>query len=249
MNSNISSYFDSTYLKTNDQASISKEEDKQRIKLFVLEAIKYNFKLVMIRANHISLAKEIIDSKKSNVLVGTVIDFPNGNSNIQEKLNEIHAAIDLEADEIDVVINYNRFIKGDVEHITKEVKKCTSLCLENNKTIKWIIESAALNDNQITSICRLIKDVVLNELGSEYTENVFVKSSTGFFVTSDSKPNGASRHSIKLMVEHSAPLAVKASGGIRSRSDFNTMIDLGVKRIGTSSALAIMNGEKSDSSY
>ena len=70
MNSNISSYFDSTYLKTNEQASISKEEDKQRIKLFVLEAIKYNFKLVMIRANHISLAKEIIDSKKSNVLVG-----------------------------------------------------------------------------------------------------------------------------------------------------------------------------------
>ena len=177
-----------------------------------------------------------------------IIDFPNGNSNIQEKLNEIHAAIDLEADEIDVV-NYNRFIKGDVEHITQEVKKCTSLCLENNKTIKWIIESAALNDNQITSICRLIKDVVLNELGSEYTENVFVKSSTGFFVTSDSKPNGANRHSIKLMVEHSAPLAVKASGGIRSRSDFNTMIDLGVKRIGTSSALAIMNGEKSDSSY
>jgi deoxyribose-phosphate aldolase len=51
------------------------------------------------------------------------------------------------------------------------------------------------------------------------------------------------------MVEHSSPLAVKASGGIRSAEDFYTMIDLGVKRIGTSSALAILQGKHSNSNY
>jgi len=51
------------------------------------------------------------------------------------------------------------------------------------------------------------------------------------------------------MLEHSSPLPVKASGGIRNRSDFTTMIELGVKRIGTSSALAILQGKSSQSSY
>lgn len=249
MNSTITSYFDSTYLKTNKQAFITLEEDKERIKLFVQEAIDYNFKLVMIRANHVSFAKEIIRANKSHVLVGTVIDFPNGDSTTENKLIEIQAAIDLEADDIDVVINYKRFIEGDAEYVAQEVNRCTSLCLENNKTIKWIIESVALNNNQIISICQLIKDVVLQDFGSENVKNVFVKSSTGFFVTSNSKPNGATKESIKIMIEHSMPLPVKASGGIRSLSDFNAMIDLGVKRIGTSSALAILQGKKSDTSY
>ena len=38
------------------------------------------------------------------------------------------------------------------------------------------------------------------------------------------------------MLDNSSPLPVKASGGIRNIEDFKTMVDLGVKRIGTSSA-------------
>lgn len=249
MSSNIVSFFDSTYLKTYKQASISQEEEKERIKSFVLEAIEHDFKLVMIRANHISFAKQIIAANASDVLVGTVIDFPNGDSNTESKLKEIQAAIALEADDIDVVINYNSFVKGDTDYIVQEVKRCTSLCIENNKTIKWIIESAALNDDQIIRICQLIKEVVIQNFGLENAKHVFVKSSTGFYKTSNSKPNGATKDSIKLMLEHSTPLPVKASGGIRNLTDFKAMIDLGVKRVGTSSALAILQGKKSDSSY
>ena len=51
------------------------------------------------------------------------------------------------------------------------------------------------------------------------------------------------------MVKHSLPLAVKASCGVRSIKDFNQMIALGVKRIGTSSALSILNGKQSYSKY
>jgi deoxyribose-phosphate aldolase len=51
------------------------------------------------------------------------------------------------------------------------------------------------------------------------------------------------------MLENASPLPVKASGGIRNTTDFNTMVELGVKRIGTSSALAILQGVHSNSNY
>ena len=51
------------------------------------------------------------------------------------------------------------------------------------------------------------------------------------------------------MVKNSFPLAVKASGGVRNFKDFDQMINLGVKRIGTSSALSILNSKQSYSNY
>jgi deoxyribose-phosphate aldolase len=249
MNFKMVDFFDSTYLKTKEQANITSEEDKQCVEAVVLEAIEHQFKLVMIRSSHIAFAKEIIAENKSNVLVGTVIDFPNGISSTESKLDEIQLAINLGADDIDVVINYNRFIQSDKDYIANEIKECTALCLSNNKTIKWIIESAALSDNEIIGICQIIRGVVLENFDKTKSLDVFVKSSTGFYISPNSEPNGATVSAIKLMIQHSSPLPVKASGGIRSAEDFNTMINLGVKRIGTSSALAILQGKHSNSNY
>ncbi|MGB1932617.1 MAG: 2-deoxyribose-5-phosphate aldolase, partial [Flavobacteriales bacterium] len=167
----------------------------------------------------------------------------------ESKLDEISKAINLGADEIDVVINYELFKKGEYDYIVNQVKECTAFCLSNNKTIKWIIESAALSDNEIIDICRLIRDVVIDNFGQNNAHNVFVKSSTGFYISPDSAPNGATVSAIKLMLDNSSPLPVKASGGIRNIEDFKTMVDLGVKRIGTSSAYSILQGKQSDSNY
>ena len=249
MSYNICSFFDSTYLKTKEQSGLSDQEEIQFIKSFVLQAVEYRFKLVMIRSIHIPFVKELIANNNSNVLVGTVIDFPNGDSSTESKLDEITKAINLGADDIDVVINYELFKKGDYDYIINQVNECTALCLSNYKTIKWIIESAALSDNDIIDICQLIRDVVLNNFGQENARNIFVKSSTGFYVSPQSAPNGATVSDIKLMLDNSSPLPVKASGGIRNFKDFKTMVDLGVKRIGTSSAFAILKGKQSNSNY
>ena len=249
MNIDITSFFDSTYLKTKEQLGLSEQEEKQIVNSFVLEAVEHRFKLVMIRSNHIAFAKAIIADNSSNVLVGTVVDFPYGNLSTESKLDEISIAINLGADDIDVVIDYNRFKKGDNNYIINQVKECTALCLSNNKTIKWIIESAALSNNEIINICQLIRDAIIDNFGHNNAHNVFVKSSTGFYVSSDSAPNGATVSAIKLMLDNSSPLPVKASGGIRDIEDFKKMVDLGVKRIGTSSALSILHSKQSDSNY
>ena len=71
----LAQYLDTTYLKKPSQANISEEETRANVIKLVGDAIEFNFKLVMIRANYISLAKEMINKANSTVQVGTVIGF------------------------------------------------------------------------------------------------------------------------------------------------------------------------------
>lgn len=79
--------------------------------------------------------------------------------------------------------------------------------------------------------------------------NVFVKSSTGFYVTENNLPNGATKPTVIMMLENASPLPVKAAGGVRTYEEAEEMIRLGVKRIGTSAAKTIANGETATGGY
>jgi deoxyribose-phosphate aldolase len=246
---NIKNYLDSTYLKTNSQAGLSESENEEIARKFIQEAIDENFKLIMIRPDRVALAKKMSTAANSKVLIGTVIDFPEGISSIENKLEEALQCIRNGADELDYVCNYNAFKTGDIALVKEEILKGTQLGLDNNKVVKWIIEVAALNDLQIAQISALIKNVILSNFEEENYNAVFVKSSTGFYTTEDNLPNGATVPSIKIMLENSCPLPVKAAGGVRTYDEAVQMVNLGVKRIGTSGAKAIANGEESTSQY
>ena len=85
---NINQYLDSTYLKTAIQAGISEEETKKNVQQLVAEAIENNFKLVMIRPEYVSMAREMISKSDSSVLIGTVIGFHEGTNSTAEKLKQ-----------------------------------------------------------------------------------------------------------------------------------------------------------------
>lgn len=245
----IKQYLDSTYLKTADQANLTEEENVQVVKNTIQEAIDEGFKLVMIRPEQVKMAKEMILAANSKVAVGTVIDFPFGTAAIENKINEAEVAIKEGVDELDFVINYEAFKKGDVHLVKDEVVSCTRLGLLNHKIVKFIIEVAALSDDQIIQISSLIKNTVIENFGESDYPKVFVKSSTGFYKTAEGQPNGATVPTIILMLENSHPLPVKAAGGVRTLEEALEMIRLGVKRIGTSSAKTIARGETSDGGY
>lgn len=246
---NVKQYLDSTYLKTPQQAGLSVKENTNVVKGFVQEAIDEGFKLIMIRPDMVALAKKMIVEAKSKVTIGTVIGFHEGTYPLEEKLAEAKKAIEDGADDLDFVCNYDAFIKGETDLVKKEILEGTQLGLSHNKIVKWIIEVAALNDTQIIQLSTLIKNTIIANFKEDYYQNVFVKSSTGFFTTLDGKPNGATIPAIILMLENSSPLPVKAAGGVRTYQEAVEMINLGVKRIGTSSAKAIANGEVSKSDY
>lgn len=246
---NIRQYLDSTYLKTAEQAGITESESVLVAKEFIQEAIDERFKLIMIRPDRVALAKKMITEANSNVQIGTVVDFPEGKSSLEEKLREANQAIKDGADDLDFVCNYEAFKNGDVDLVKNEILKCTQLGLDNHKVVKWIIEVAALNDSQIMQLSSLIKNLVITNFEEESYSSVFVKSSTGFYKTENNLPNGATVPSIILMLENASPLPVKAAGGVRTYEEALEMIKLGVKRIGTSGAKAIANGEKTQNDY
>jgi deoxyribose-phosphate aldolase len=246
---NIKQYLDSTYLKTPEQAGLSEDENTAIVKKNIQEAIEEHFKLIMIRPNWVSLAKKMIAEADSNLEIGTVIDFPEGKSTVAEKIKEAIQAIEDGADDLDFVCNYEAFKNGDLDLVKDEVLQCTQLGLTHNKVVKWIIEVAALDDKQIVQLSALIKNVVVSNFKQESYQSVFVKSSTGFYKTENGEPNGATVPSIIMMLENAAPLPVKAAGGVRTYEEAVEMIRLGVKRIGTSGAKAIANGQNSQIDY
>ena len=246
---NIKQYLDSTYLKTASQAGLSEKENDIIVKGFIQEAIDEKFKLIMIRPDKVKTAKEMIAKANSKLLIGTVISFPEGTNTLEEKLKEAQQAIDDGADELDYVCNYEAFQKGDLDLVKTEVLLGTKLAFDNHKAAKWIIEVAALTDAQIIQISALIKNVVIANFKEDCYPNVFVKSSTGFFKTENNKPNGATVPSIIMMLENASPLPVKAAGGVRTYEEAEDMIRLGVKRIGTSAAKTIANGETASGNY
>lgn len=246
---NIRQYLDSTYLKTASQAGLSEEENDIVIKNAISEAIEEGFKLIMILPEQVALAKEMIVKANSNLLVGTVIDFPQGTSDIETKLKEANKAIENGADDLDFVCNYNAFKNGEIDLVKQEILIASQIGLANNKTVKWIIEEAALSDKEIIQLSALIKNIVITNFQEENYASVFVKSSTGFFETQNNLPNGATIPAVIMMLENASPLPVKAAGGIKSYEEAVEMIHLGVKRIGTSAAKNIANGESTTNQY
>jgi deoxyribose-phosphate aldolase len=245
----IKQYLDSTYLKTAAQAGLSEKENLLVAQGFIQEAIEEHFKLIMIRPDVVSLAKKMILAAHSNLEIGTVIDFPEGESSTEKKLIEAAKAIKDGADDLDFVCNYKAFKNGEIDLVKDEILECTQFGLANNKVVKWIIEVAALNEEEIIQLSGLIKKVITSNFQQEFFSKVFVKSSTGFYKTNGNLPNGATISAIKMMLENASPLPVKAAGGVRSYDEALEMIQLGVKRIGTSGAKTIANGQNSHNEY
>jgi len=212
-------YLDSTYLKTPAQSGLSEEETLKKVYDLAQEAADNGLFAVMIRPQYVRQIKQFLSEKNSAVKVGTVIGFHEGTASVYEKLKEAQQAIDDGADELDFVINYEAFKKGSLEALKFEFLRCTELCMKNNKVAKWIIEIAALTDEQIASITKNIVKWAAISFTKEQLSNIFIKSSTGFYETQDGKPNGATKEGIKIMLDNADVLPVKAAGGIRTKEE------------------------------
>ena len=212
----MNSYFDSTLLKcTSTKGDIEK---------LCLDAMEYGFATVCISPCYVSYASELL--KDSNVGVCTVIGFPLGANTTKIKVEEAVDAINNGATEIDMVINVGYLKDKDYEYIKNEILEIKKVV--NNKTLKVIIETCYLDEDEIRIMTEICNDTLVD----------YIKTSTGF------GSRGASLDDIKIINKYrNDKLKVKASGGIRTREDAEKYIELGVNRIGTSNAVKIMEGE------
>ena len=204
----------------------------------------------MVKGFPLVLLDAIVCQKDlASLLVGTVIDFPNGDSELGVKFDEALEAIKNNVDELDFVVNYKAFKNGNLDIVKKEVCEGTKIGIDEGRVVKWIIESAALTSDQVAELTILIRDVVIECVGEQKASDVFVKTSTGFYKPEDGGHGGASVDDVSIMSINAGPLKVKASGGIYSREDLEKMVDAGASRIGTSAGIEIIRGEKANTDY
>lgn len=205
-----------------DHTILKADATKASIENLCKEAIEYDFIAVCVNPCHIELCKEILGD--SGVKVATVIGFPLGANTKEVKAFETGDAIKKGADEVDMVINIGALKDKDYNLVREDIEAVVNAA--NNKTVKVIIETSLLTDDEKQKACELAM-----EAGAD-----FVKTSTGF------STGGATVKDVELMKSVVGDkLEVKASGGVRDLDTAKEMIHAGATRLGTSSGIKIVN--------
>ena len=213
---NLAKLIDHTILKP-----IVQRADIERV---CAEARKYGFCSVCINPVWVAYAKQLL--KGSDVKVCTVIGFPLGANTSAVKAYETKDALNNGADEIDMVINIGALKDKDYDTVLADIQAVRQAC--QGHTLKVIIETSQLTDDEKVKACEISA-----QAGAD-----FVKTSTGF------TGGGATAADVALMKKSiPAHMQVKASGGVRTREDFDAMVSAGATRIGASSGVKIVEGK------
>jgi deoxyribose-phosphate aldolase len=201
-------------------------------------AKKYDVASVCIKPYAVKNAVEWLQG--SEVLVGTVIGFPHGNSTLAIKLAETEQALIDGAVEIDMVVNIGKVLGKAWDYVTAEIGAINSATTRRNAILKVIFENDYLPDDatkiKLCEICSELR-VAFVKTSTGYG---FVKGANGFY-----SYQGATEHDLKLMRQYSAPeVQVKAAGGVRTLDDLLKVREWGVTRVGATATAAIIEAAK-----
>ncbi|MFE6511391.1 deoxyribose-phosphate aldolase [Nocardioides sp. NPDC057767] len=159
--------------------------------------------------------------------LAAVCGFPSGKHISSVKAAEAAAAVDAGADEIDMVIDIGAAKEKRYTDVEADIAAVRAAAPAPT-VLKVIIESAALEDEEIVGTCQAAV-----RAGAD-----FVKTSTGFHPA-----GGATVHAVELMRQTVGPdVGVKASGGVRTMEQAEQMIAAGANRLGVSGSRALLAG-------
>lgn len=208
-----------------DYTLLDNNASDQDIENLCKKAIRFGTKSVCVMPKHVKLSSKLL--KESKVLVCTVVDFPGGNSTANFKMNEARKVISNGADEVDMVLNYNKLIKDDnVDSLVHEVKSLVDICHgklnkdNENVVLKVIVESGLLTEDQ-------------TELATEICDSAgadFIKTSTGKVSV------GAEYDKVRIMKSvisnNNSKMQIKVSGGVRTLDQIEEYGLIGATRFG-----------------
>jgi len=214
------SLIDHTILKPDATA-----DDVRRI---CAEARAHGFAAVCVNPGRVALvAAELAGS---DVAVCAVVGFPLGATTTDQKVAETRGCLEAGATEIDMVLNLGLLKDGDHAAVEADIHQVVLACRDGGALLKVILETSLLDDDQVVGACALAVSAGAG----------FVKTSTGF------AGGGATVHHVALMVDavKEAGLGIKASGGIRTREQAESLVRAGATRLGASASVAIVGGQE-----
>lgn len=206
-----------------DHTKLSPTTTKDDVIQLCTEAKEHNFASVCIPPVYVKLAaKHLVDS---DVAVCTVIGFPLAYTSLNTQMSTCMETISHGANELDIVAPQYLVKSQDWKGVHYKMNLLTMASKSKDAVVKWILETANLNDEEIIKLSEICVDVNAD----------FVKTSTGF------ASSGAQIKDVELIRKTVGPnMGVKASGGIRTREDALAFIEAGATRIGTSSGVKLV---------
>lgn len=184
-------------------------------------AVRFGVASVCAKPHQVPLVARLLAG--SQVRLGVAVSFPHGGSTSAIKAIEADSAVSLGAVELDMVMNVDALLSGDLKYVENDIGAVVKAAPD--AIVKVIIETAYLNQLQKVAACRAAE-----EAGAH-----FVKTSTGF------APTGATVEDVVLMKSSvGSHMQVKAAGGIRSLSFFLELLDAGASRIGATATASLL---------
>lgn len=154
----------------------------------------------------------------------TVIGYPLGYQMSETKVVEARRALEDGANELDVVVNAAAFL-SDPSWVKVELAKLAGIAHDQGAMLKAILEVDLWDNEQLKKLLAICAAAGVD----------FAKTSTGYH-------RAAVTPEIIRFFRSQLPsnVGIKASGGIRTKSQALELIEAGAERLGTSSALEIL---------
>ena len=208
----LASYIDYSVLKP--------EFTEDEISELTKDGVKLGCATICINPAYMDLCAPYV--KGTDTKLCPVTDFPFGDSSTESRVQQIQIVGRYDVTgEIDIVANFGKLRSGKYDEVTADLKCCADAAHALGHELKVILETDALNEEQIRQGCECIIAA-----GAD-----FIKTSTGFLTGHEAK--GAAIEVIELIMDQNKGRAkIKGSGCIRTREHFLKLIDMGIDRMG-----------------
>ena len=216
----ISVMNNATILRHVDHTLLKATATWEEIEQLCNEAIEFQTASVCIPPCYIKRIRKAFP----DLNICTVIGFPLGYNTTYAKTIEAQNALEDGANELDMVVNLTDVKNSAFKAVRAEIAALKTIAGSN--VLKVIIETCYLTEAEKVAMCHAVTNA----------EADYIKTSTGFGTA------GATIEDIKLFKLHIGDkVKIKAAGGIRTREDMVGYINAGCDRLGTSSAIKILN--------
>lgn len=202
-----------------DLTSLNDDDTNARIQALCVRARECAIQpaAVCIYPAHIATARSALAG--TGVKIASVVNFPDGGSDVARVMREIETVIAAGADEIDAVLPWAAFVRGEVATARTVVDAARKAC--GTRVLKLILETGALGaPGRIRDAAQLGIDAGVD----------FLKTSTGKAAV-NATPEAAAIM-LDVIAANRGRCGFKAAGGIRSLDAAIEYLDLARARLG-----------------
>jgi len=137
-----------------EQTLIRPQATQRDLEQLCATARAHKFHSVCVASSRVELACTLLED--TDVKVTSLVGFPLGTADADVKRYETEVAIDLGAQEIELVLNVGRLKDGDHRYVLRELRDIAEAA--EQRPVKVVLETSLLTTEEQALACKLVMD-------------------------------------------------------------------------------------------